>query len=46
MVKKLKCESCGESGEKMICPYQQDVNNTEVEVILCKGCKYERIQDI
>ena len=47
-MEKLVCEDCGTTKDvtKGICPYQQDVNNEEVEAILCDKCYYERCQDI
>ena len=45
----LKCEDCGKQDatvRKTICPYEQDINDRIVEVILCPECEHERVMDI
>ena len=45
----MKCDSCGKEDDtvhKTIDPYQADVNDTEVEYILCDECYRDRADDI
>lgn len=43
----MACDDCGkEGGVKMLCPYAQEINEEEIEVILCKPCEYERCMAI
>ncbi len=45
----LTCQDCGiTSGdvEKTICPYDQDINGIETEIIVCSECLYQRGMDI
>ena len=43
----LICEDCGsENADETICPYNEDINGTEVECVLCPSCYHERAMDI
>lgn len=43
----FKCDECGCNGAKLrIDPYEQDINDNEVEVHICDVCYDERCQDI
>ena len=45
----LCCDGCGicnEDVEKIICPYQEEINDIAEEAILCTDCYNERVMDI
>lgn len=45
----LTCEDCGvtnESVETVICPYNEDINGTEVEVTICVECYNDSVAAI
>jgi hypothetical protein len=45
----LTCDRCGVQSEDVqtcIDPYDQEINDKEVEVTLCHNCYQERIWDI
>ena len=43
----LICEDCNsEEGVEVVCPYEYDVNNERVEVILCAKCEHNREMEI
>lgn len=48
----MECDDCGVSKnddlsvEETFCPYNEDVNGTITECILCSNCYNERCQDI
>ena len=47
-----KCDDCGVVRSEDVdvrqtfCPYAQEINNSEVEVMLCDNCYHERCMDI
>ena len=41
----LICEDCGDVGKETICPYQLELYDNEVEVVLCDSCERERYYD-
>lgn len=45
----LVCDGCGEQSadvSETLCPYAQDVHNTEIEATLCSKCYTQRCEDI
>ena len=45
----LVCQICGRSDETVrdvIDPYNQDVNDDEVEMTLCPDCRQDRADDV
>lgn len=45
----MKCERCGKDkpdARNMYDPYDKDVNDELVEVVLCEKCSEERTDDI
>lgn len=45
----LTCEDCGVKSadvELTICPFEQDVHNNEVEVVLCPACYNVRLMEV
>lgn len=45
----LVCEDCDKADETVevtTCPYQEEINEEVVPVILCSSCYTERCQDI
>lgn len=48
-VKLLTCDDCGQTSERVIhtiCPYEKEINNTEVECNLCEDCDKLRADEI
>jgi len=43
--KEDKCELCGKPGERVIDPYQADVDDIEAEMVLCDDCLQNRRDD-
>tara|TARA_Y100000310_G_scaffold106013_1_gene104555 strand:+ start:390 stop:539 length:150 start_codon:yes stop_codon:yes gene_type:complete len=45
----LVCEDCGKVGDDVrrdTCPFADEINNKQTEVIICPECYYERRMDI
>lgn len=44
----LECEVCGTKENTLKCldPYDRDVNNVEVSIVLCENCNKQRCDDI
>jgi hypothetical protein len=45
----FKCDDCGKENpdvKKTFCPYEDDVNDEQIEVYLCDDCYDERCMEI
>jgi hypothetical protein len=45
----LKCQDCGKENETVcecLCPYAEDVNEEEIEIVVCDECYRKRSDDI
>lgn len=48
MENELICQDCGKKSKevtKTICPYASEINDKEVEIIVCAECYLERFMD-
>ena len=46
MSNKLKCQECGKEKpdvEEVICPFNNEINETEIWIVVCENC-FENIQ--
>jgi len=45
---KLTCQQCGttENVKRQLCPYEQDVHNRKVQVVVCPNCLQNSLDDI
>lgn len=47
--KVLKCQDCGKEDETVredVCPYEEEINGTIIDIVICPNCYYERCMDI
>ena len=45
----LCCQDCGATDETVrecFCPYANEINDEQIEVVLCQDCYHERCMDI
>lgn len=46
---RMKCDDCNQDFDNLEirnCPYDEDINDTKVEVLICDDCYHERCMDI